>query len=301
METLTISYSFFTPKSLNKEMRFWDNYNFPDRYWYNIPSSMCVNNILYPNSKIKIHISPSIKNHFLFEMLEKIPQYFSNIEVVEMDYDYQNTEPTMWRYKPLLNKESDVVLCRDIDSLPNSDEFLATTYFLNNPNFFVHTLRTHTNHVIPQTIILAGLCGFRPKNIKYLQGVDFDSYYNHFKNAVWGLDQSSLINMFVREKDWVKNHFLDSPISTQLHRVGPPLIDCNSLNQDYYHQNVNVNLDKTLFDILDTETKWAGEPTNFRGQKFVDFLNLDYDTVRTMKDLLSSCSTEVQNFYFQSV
>ena len=126
MEKLLISYCFFTPKNLHKEMRFWDLYNTYDRYWYNIPALMAVNSIIYPNAKIKIHLSEEIKSNPLFEILDKISENMSNVELVFMPYEYTNTEPTMWRYKPLFDKESDVVLCRDIDSLPNEDEIKST-------------------------------------------------------------------------------------------------------------------------------------------------------------------------------
>jgi hypothetical protein len=174
MESLIISYSFFEPKSLHREMRTWDLYNNQDRYWYNIPALMAINSVVYPDAKIKIHISNNIKSNKYFEILEKIADNFGNIELVNLDYDYRETEPTMWRYKPLFDKESDIVLCRDIDSLPNSDEIKATYYFLNNSQYYVHTLRTHTNHVIPHTIILAGLCGYRPNKIEFLQNISFE-------------------------------------------------------------------------------------------------------------------------------
>ena len=301
MESLILSYCFFEPKSLHKEMRTWDLYNNQDRYWYNIPALMAVNSVVYPNAKIKIHYSKSVSENPMFEILQRISSEFTNIELVFMDYDYANTEPTMWRYKPLFDKEADVVVCRDIDSLPTSDEIRATHFFINNENYFVHTLRTHTNHVIPHTIILAGLCGFRPSKIEFISNINFGAYYNHFSNSSWGLDQSSLINMFVHNQEWSGQRFLDSPISTQYHKVGQPLIRCSSINQDYYRQNVMLNLSSELLEILDTETKWSGEPTDVRGKKLYKLLNLDIQEFKKMKDIIKSSSNLVKKFYLQNV
>jgi len=301
MESTIISYSLFTPKSLHKELRFWDNFNTQDRYWYNIPALMCVNNIIYPDSKIKIHISKEIKENPLYEILENLSKFYSNIELVFLDYGYENTEPTMWRYKPLFDKQSDVVLCRDIDSLPNSDEIKSTYFFLKNPQFFVHTLRTHTNHVIPQTIMLAGLCGFRPSKIEVINNINFEIYYNHFKNVGWGLDQNSLINMFVRDQIWTKKRFLDSPISTKHHTIGNALIDCQSIDQDIYRNMIDLKLSKDLTDLLDDQTKWAGEPTNFRGDTLKKLLNLNLPQVEVLKAVFESCSDQTKKFYFDNV
>ncbi len=301
MESLIISYCFFTPKSLHKEMRFWDAYNTQERYWYNLPSLICINSIVYPNAKMKIHVSSDIINHDRFELIEKMSESFDNIEIVHLPYEYENTEPTMWRYKPLFDKESDIVLCRDIDSLPNSDEIRSTLYFFDNPDFYVQTLRTHTNHIIPQTIMLAGLCGFRPKKIDFINGVNFEMYYNHFKNSVWGLDQNSLINMFVRDPNWTKERFLDSPISTEYHKVGPPLIECTSIDQDYFRTSVNLELDENFIRILDEETKWGGEPTNFRGAKLKKFLKIKNSKIEVLNQVLENCSSGIKNFYFEYV
>lgn len=301
METKMISYSFFEPKSIHKEMRFWDLYNNKERYWYNIPALMAINSYFYGDFNIKIHVSKNIKDNYLYEVLEKIESNYDNVEIVEMPYDYNNTEPTMWRYKPLFNKESDIVLCRDIDSLPNEDELKATYHFIENNNFYIHTLRTHTNHASYATIILAGLCGYRPKSISLLKNINFDLYYNHFKNTNWGLDQNSLIAMFTRDPVLVRNHFLDSPISTEHHIVGNALINCISKDQDFYRENVDISkYDKGLIEFLNKYTKWAGEPTNFRGEILIDLFKFEIDSIKKMESVIESCSQKVKDFYLKN-
>lgn len=301
MESLVLSYCFFEPKSLHKEMRTWDLYNNQDRYWYNIPALMAVNSIIYPNAKIKIHYSKSVSDNPLFEILEKISNVFPNIELVSINYDYQNTEPTMWRYKPVFDKEAEVVFCRDIDSLPTSDEIRASYYFLKNSGYFVHTLRTHTNHVIPHTIILAGLCGFRPSKIDFISNISFEVYYNHFKNSSWGLDQSSLINLFVHNQNWTDIRFLDSPISTSYHRVGNPLIRCVSKDQDFYKKEVELDIDKKLIEFIDRVTTWSGEPIDVRGGRLKELLDIDLPEVRKIRTILDECNEEIKRFYLGNV
>lgn len=280
-------------------MRTWDMYNNQDRYWYNIPAMIVVNSVVYPDAKIKVHISDEIRNNPKFEVLEAISNKMTNVELVYMPYDYRDTEPTMWRYKPLFDKEADIVLCRDIDSVPNEDEIRASLFFINEKQFYTHTLRTHTNHIIPHTIMLAGLCGFRPKKVDFIQNINFEMYYNHFKNGSWGLDQSSLINMFVQNPNWTKQRFLDSPISTQYHKVGKPLIQCESLDQDLYKKKIDLShLNSSMLQIINDETKWAGEPTNLRGEKLKKLLELDIPQMKIMKDIIGDCSEEIKIFYY---
>ena len=64
---------------------------------------------------------------------------------------------------------------------------------------------------------------------------------NHFKSMSWGLDQNSLINLFVRDQPWTSQNFLDSPISTEYHKVPNALINCNSFNKDFYKSNVDIS------------------------------------------------------------
>ena len=81
MESLIISYSFFEPKSLHREMRTWDLYNNQDRYWYNIPALMAINSVVYPDAKIKV--KPSSFNEKIHE--ELYPGYSSKDYVVSPD------------------------------------------------------------------------------------------------------------------------------------------------------------------------------------------------------------------------
>ena len=174
-------------------------------------------------------------------------------------------------------------------------------FFLQKNSFYVNTIRSHSNHATPPTIILAGLCGFRPKKIDFLNDINFDMYYNHFCNAQWGTDQSSLINLFIRDPNWTGSHFLDSPISSDIHQVGNPLIRCVSFNQDFYRLNVNIDINKEVLNILNKETKWSGEPINFRGKNLKEFLQIDIPQINKMKEILENCSDDIKNFYLGDV
>lgn len=288
-DDLIISYCFFTPKQLH-QMRFWDKYNTHDRYWYNIPSMICINSIVYPNAKIKIYISSNIHNHRLYPLLQNINDVYDNVEIITLDYDYVNTEPTIWRYKPLFDKEANIVLCRDIDSIPTLDEIYATYHFINNENYKIHTIRSHTNHSTKSTIILAGLCGFRT-DIDFIKNISFDDYYSSTSNKNWGFDQQGLINLFTKDSSFTEKYFLDSPISSKEHIVGNPIIKC--ISKRVYD---NIEIYNDIIPYINSQISWAGEPIKFTGKELNTFLNIDNCNILKMKNIIND-NNILKQFY----
>jgi len=251
-----------------------------------------VNKLLYPDFKIKLHISPNIKDNILYTLLDKLEKK-RLVELSVMDYEYKNTEPTIWRYRPVFDKESDIVLCRDIDSLPTKDEYLATKYFNESNEFYITTIRSHTNHTTLLTIMLAGLCGFRPKVFTIL---DFELFYNKVRNGGWGIDQTSIIQLFTSNKDLTTTRFLDSPLSNSGHQVGNPIISCVSKREDFYREKVTYDNElDILLNILDDLTIWPGEPIDSR-DSLTDILNLDKDICSEVREILDS-DNELKKFY----
>lgn len=302
MEKIIISYCLFTPKNLNKEIRVWDPYNSESRYWYNIPALVAINLIVYPNSEIWIYMPEELIKHPLFEVLEKLSEKFDALKLKFLSFSYTNTEPTLWRYKPVFDKLSEIVLCRDLDSLPNESEIKATYYFLNQPNYYIQTLRTHKNHIFPITTILAGLSAYRPSKINSLKNINFNEFYLQYKSSLYGLDQKSIIEIFTQDAEWTKKYFLDCPISTKQNKVGKPLIKCKSVDEKNYKNQINVShISKELLDLLNETTTWGGEPINFRGEKLEKLLSYNNLITFKLKKVLMDCSTFTRNFYLNSI
>jgi len=283
-----ISYSFFEPKKIHKH-RFWDKFNNVNRYWYNIPSMVLLNRLIYPDFDIVIHISSNIKEKPLYSLLLKL-QENDLISLVEIKSDYTDTEPTLWRYKPLLNKECDILLCRDIDSLPTVDEVRSTKYFIES-DYKVTTIRSHTNHTSPGTIMLAGLCGFRTKHLNL--DLDFNDMLK--MRGSWGLDQGFLIGSITKDQDWTSVNFLDSRLSSKEHTVGKPLIKCISFDESYYRDNVNLDINDEILEFLNDCTSWAGEPIDSRKGKLDKLLNIS-DDFKYMRNIIESDET-IKKFY----
>lgn len=299
IETLIISYCLFTPKKLNNEIRFWDPFANELRYWYNIPALVAINQIIYPKAEIWIYLSEEIKDHPLFEILMRLKESFTSLNLIFLNYTYENTEPTLWRYKTVFDCLADIIICRDLDSLPNEIEIKATNYFIENPKYYIQTLRTHTNHRFPITTILAGLSAFRPKQIDQLKGGDFETFYHSNKSDSYGLDQSAIIKFFTTDTKWTKKHFLDCAISTVNQKPGKPLIPCVSVAEKAYKKNHKIleGIPQQLIQLLNITTEWGGEPIDFRGEKLKMLCNLDHEMTMKLKDCLASCSLNTQMFY----
>jgi len=288
-----LSYSLFEPQK-KYDGRFWDIHDGGNRYWYNLPAMVVLNRLLYPDFKIYIYISSNIKNNPLYALLVLL-QDKGHISLVEIELDYSNTEPTLFRYKPLLNQECDVLLCRDIDSLPTVDEVRATKYFIES-EFRATTIRSHTNHTCEGAVVLAGLCGFRPKTID-LEYKSFDCLMND-ATGEWGFDQNFLIRSLTKDKRWTSKHFLDSRISSEEHKVGKPLIKCTSFNENYYRKQINLDIDREILIFLSEMTKWAGEPIDCRKDKLSSLLSMRKD-FGYMTNLLEA-NTMIKDFYLGS-
>ena len=78
-----------------------------------------------------------------------------DITLQQIDLSFDNTsEPMMWRLIPIW-ENYDCVFLRDIDSIPNRQEYNSTKYF-ETKDYAIQTLRSHENHYheIPVPLML---------------------------------------------------------------------------------------------------------------------------------------------------
>ena len=167
------SYCLFEPKIL-PEYRTWDNWRKDNqRYWFNIPTIVLLNNLIYPDYKIKFYLSPNIKVNKLFEIFNIL-----NVEYEIIEREYNITEPAIWRMIPLWERNTQVLHPRDIDSLSSLEEYKYIKTF-EQSNCCVGTIRSHENHYGMACRVLAGLSSFKPNKIPYeIKGINFDMYYS---------------------------------------------------------------------------------------------------------------------------
>lgn len=256
------SYSLFEPKVLPPH-REWDSWaNDRQRYWFNIPTVILLNKILYPEYETVFYLSPNIWSN----PLSKIFDYFDNIRCERIEREYKLTEPAIWRMIPLWERGVSILHPRDIDSLTSESEFRYIKFF-EDSEATVGSLRSHENHFGMGCRMLAGLCSFKPNKISpAIKGISFDLYYSQKLDA-YGSDQELLIKTFTTNSDFTSKNFLDCKIDRQQNRQ-----DFSCIEADLSA----VSIDKEKQEIFDkikehSCSSWLGEPCDSRG-KLLNFL-----------------------------
>ena len=277
-----LSYCLFDPFNIHVH-RTWDEHNLDKtRYWFNIPALYITNKVLYPDYEMKIFINNSLTYNPLFKLLEKL-----DITIEEVDLKFTNTsEPMMWRLIPIWDGNYDCVFLRDIDSIPNYQEYVSTTYFAKS-KFAIQTLRSHENHYHEMGCdILGGLCGFKPSKIEH-KPKSFKEYYESRMDMPWAQDQFMLSHTFIQQQSplFLETNFLDCPIDNQKrkapfpHSVIPYSLFKNEEKDLIKRKVLSIVKESSLAD-------WAGQPCDARGEVLNKFLELDCDASRLVKETL---------------
>ena len=278
-----ISYSLFEPRKFY-DHRTWDaNKLNEDRYFFNLPALCVVNRILYPNFSMRLTVCPSTAENPLFSFYKKLSEIDSTFSYEVNTEEYSGHEPALWRMNVLWEKDIDVALSRDLDSIPNKKEYQATRFF-EKSNYLVHTIRSHEHHFNYPCRMLIGLSGFRPSRIPV--GL-LTSSFNEFKelHAVhpefltdptvkWNADQLTIINAFTTNEFFTADHFLDSKINKQ---TNYPDFFCSSTTEDDLRE---IELTKNQSFVLQLVekfnfTEWAGQPCDARGDFFLSCAEIE--------------------------
>ena len=258
-----LSYSLFEPKVLPSHRTHDKWLNNHDRYWYNIPALVAINKILYPDYEMRLYLSKNVWQNpksKIFETLEKI----GNLKIHTIEMDYSGTEPSVWRMIPLWELDTDILHCRDIDSIPTEKEHKYSLYFEESSNT-VGTMRTHQNHHGIKCRMLAGLCSYKPNEIPAaIKFPNFQMYYA-FKHGNYGCDQDLMIDIFTKNEQFTKDNFLDYHGYFQKNKQP---FACHTVSDPQLDKIQTKKNQKDLLQFLKEKEldNWAGEPVDCRGE-----------------------------------
>lgn len=274
-----ISYCLFEPIHMHPH-RTWDVHKEnSSRYWFNIPSLIIANKILYPDAEIRFYVDENTTKNPLFKLLHK-----KLVSVHVIDMDYKNTsEPMLWRMMPFWD-DVDCFFTRDVDSLPNMSEYRCSKFF-ENSEYSIQTIRSHENHYHEQGCdMLGGLSGFKPKMIQNAPE-SFDEYYNGRNNMPWAQDQYLMVTTFLysQKEDFLRDNFLDCPIDDQTRKASVPSTQITE------EQIRSVSLNTEQINVLLLTNKmcsWAGEPCDARGEVLWNMLNMDNKYSARLKKMI---------------
>jgi len=290
-----LSYCLFEPITVHPH-RTWDEHRLDrKRYWYNIPALYITNKILYPDYEMLFHINENLRYHPLYSIIDEL-----DINIKEVNTPFTKTsEPMLWRLIPLW-ENYDCVFSRDVDSLPNKNEFCCTEFFKNS-DFAIQTIRSHENHYHEMGCdMLGGLSGFKPKRIENLPD-SFDEYYNMRSSLPWAQDQLLMVDTFIvkQPRFFLEKKFLDCPIDDQNRKA--VFLHTPMKKEDM--KNIKISGDKQEVLSIIEELKissWAGQPCEVRGESLKKFLMLDNDHSELVRNILSK-NKLLKEFYNENL
>ena len=285
-----LSYCLF--QTSKKENRKWDKYqNVPDRYFVNIPFLLLTRDILFPQYTMVFHVDSYYYNHPLFELIKfaSTKSEFIEIKVIE-NLQENDFAAASWRMLPFFDDRTDLLYCRDIDSLTTSKEF-KTMMFFESADYKLYTNRSHApGHKTDRIKILAGLCGFKPKEMTL--GISYEEFVNVDCN-IWIQDQRSLEKYFYGVD---KKYFLDVPTRNL------KIIELNEEKSSYWIEDLPINVkDFTdsqgvkYLEFLDSLTTWEGEPLDVRA-KVDTFFSFSGDSLCIIKEIFGN-NKVIREFY----
>ena len=272
------------------------------RYWYTLLTSVIGNLELYPGFAVRLHISADVRAHPASEVLDELSDRLP-LQVFEFPGAYLATEPSMWRLRPLWDSNVKLFMCRDVDSVPTTEEIQATRFWFKS-GIAVHSIRSFHLH---DTLLMAGLCGFDNERLQVVrdQVSSFDHYVELYKthasqcpNFVWGCDQEALRMMF----SGMRSYVYDCPIGNcgpHDRSLGIATLDKSTLGTEAL-SDINSDLRRICDEIMAVpwgEFKgFAGRPIGDTRPQLQEMLKFDLPSCAAVRDIFEKKST-LREFY----
>lgn len=271
------------------------------RYWYTLLTSVVANLELYKGYSVRLYIASDVRSHPVSGILDELSDKIA-LQVFEIPGPYTATEPSMWRLRPLW-EPVDSLLCRDVDSVPTTEEVQAVRLW-ETTQYPVHSIRSFHLH---DTLLMAGLCGFRPQAMPFIaqQVPTFDRYVELYKqhssqcpNFVWGCDQEALRMMF----SGMRPYIFDCPIGNcgpHNEELGIPTAP-KETTFSVSVADLNPKLLAICNDVM--AEKWgdfkgfAGRPIGDTRKQLQEILKLDLPTCGPVREILEK-NADYRNFY----
>jgi hypothetical protein len=267
------------------------------RYWNPIPYLFLSYERTYmrviPNLHIKLHIHHLSTEIPLYKMLEILSEKWGKLQIQVINEDVINARGMLWRMIPLWDKNVKYFFCRDIDTVPVTEEIKSVKYFVNKQTFMVHGMRSHPFHTLQ---LMGGLCGFDAENIRNKTKLfpTYIEFLNYAKKNIprcrenwkWGGDQDLLHEYFLKLFSKSPRLILDCKIPNKIGKVPDlkfPAIRVQNCPGIKLHE-----CDNTLLLRNDRLIKFAGEPVIVSGSVLKETLKIR----SPLADLLNKIFTD---------
>lgn len=184
---------------------------------------------IYPDWICRFYIGYDVDVKIIHNLIK------NDCEVVIMPPNINGWINLLWRFKPSIDSEVDIFICRDTDSRLNLREKFAVDEWLKS-NKSIHIMRDHPYH---NNSMLAGMIGFKRSifetlNASLRQFTFKDEYgtdYNFFNNVLYPIIKEDCI---IHDEIFDKKPFPTKRLNNEF--VGQVLDENDIVNS--YHQLV---------------------------------------------------------------
>jgi hypothetical protein len=279
MKKIIISYSLFN-QNHNESNAFSNDLN--NNFWNNIPALIAVNLMVYPTASIWIYMPEEIIKNPLFEILEKLSEKFEALKIKFVSIAYQNDEPAFWKFKPVFDKLSEIVLCRDLNNIPDEMEIKSTQFFIDESNYHIQMIRTNSNQNLTYNELFSNFGGFKFLKINSFSKINFNEFYFKTLSEFGNSKHNSIIEFLSSDENWSKKHILNCINSNKQIEKNKQKFHCKTIEYKKLTKKVNTShVSDELFAILNELTSTDENIDDFRGLKLEKLL--EYNNLITFK------------------
>jgi hypothetical protein len=156
-----------------------------------------MNRLLYPDWHTVLFVSDKIDLEYsaFFDLLAA--KYGLSTETIPSPLAEKGRN-MLWRLLPLWDQDTEVLICRDLDSVTTWREASAVKYWLSAPNA-MHSISDDVAHSLP---MMGGMVGFKVKKVRalYSEYTSFEKLLSvRPKLADHGSDQMLLMKAFYQK------------------------------------------------------------------------------------------------------
>lgn len=304
MQKRVISYSFFSADcDPNTRSHYDPHSDRRDRYWYNLPAVIAANSHLYPDFVTRIYVHENMFNESLGDLLLHLSTC-PGVEIVKKSTVSLNKLPMVWRMLPLWDNDVEIFLARDIDSIPNVQEVVASKAFIA-AEFPCQGIRTHPDHRDENCILLGGLSGYKPQMVRNLLPLDFSfDEMIHLGLQIdpewkWGTDLHLIKRIFLERDPQFVRYILDTPLRGEWGLPENRTSFARSTLPESSYQQVDMSYAPIgLLELCEKLTKWGGQPIDARPE-LDRILSFDNPTCAHLRAVFAA-GRHLKAFYWQS-
>jgi hypothetical protein len=256
------------------------------RYWLNLPIALIGYLDCYTDFEVWLYVPQQATLNPIFLILEELSRRQPRFKLKVEQTNPADQEAVLWRWKPMWEPKVNTLLCRDIDSVPSTEEIKAVGIF-RQTRIPYHFIRSSQG----ASFFPPGLSGFNPKSENFSSSW-MESVVNG--DTGWGCDQRYL-ELHLSPKILST---LDSPIHKATACNVPRLILAPVAYENFPIFHCSHSLLRLCDNLTLNDDGFAGRPQGVpTAYKYLSaFLSAGTETSQMIQEIISRHEL-LQNYY----